>query len=567
MGSYNQGRIDVAGFVCLVNAFKAHVLAHPDKAAFVFITRAQEETLSFAALDKCASNIASALLDNNLAGQNVLLVFTPGLEFIKAFLGCLYAGVIPVPVNTPTQTSSVDRFEKIVQDAAIVRVLTTAGLYVRFNLQDWDTPALLVDQVGDVEPDFQAGGSRPGDVAFIQYTSGSTGDPKGAVITHGNLISNLEMIKSGFGNDEHIVGVNWLPLFHDMGLVGNVLQPLWLGITCIHMSPMEFVQKPVRWLRAISDYKGTTSGGPTFGYAHCLARIKEEDCAGLDLSSWRLAYCGAEPVNVQVLDAFAQRFAPYGFNADSFYPCYGMAETTLIVTGPTAGNGMRRLSVDRQALADGHVQPGVDGAPADVYVSNGKAINGQRVVIVHPEGGGTLAENQVGEVWVAGNSIAAGYLNNAQATAERFSCQPEGDSADFYRTGDLGFLRDDELYITGRLKDVIILRGRNYYPQDIEHVAYAAAEGLREGCGVAFSNNAHPEEQLIIVYEVEKSHINQLDKASVTTRIQQAVINHFGISAHQIILIKPKVIPKTSSGKLRRSALVQLFRQGALEAL
>lgn len=565
MGSNNHGRVEVAGFVCLVNAFKAHVLAHPDKAAFVFITRAQEKTLSFVELDKCASNIASALLDNNLAGQNVLLVFTPGLEFIKAFLGCLYAGVIPVPVNTPTQASSVDRFEKIVQDAAIGRVLTTASLCMRFNVQDWNIPALLVDEVADAEPDFQPGDSRPGDVAFIQYTSGSTGDPKGAVITHGNLISNLEMIKGGFGNDEHIVGVNWLPLFHDMGLVGNVLQPLWLGITCIHMSPLEFVQKPVRWLRAISHYKGTTSGGPTFGYAHCLARIKEEDCAGLDLSSWRLAYCGAEPVNAQVLDAFAQRFAPFGFNANSFYPCYGMAETTLIVTGPTAGSGMRRLSVDRQALADGQVQLGVDGAPSDVYVSNGQAI-GQRVVIVDSEGGGRLAENQVGEVWVAGNSVAAGYLNNPQATAERFACQPAGESADFYRTGDLGFLRDAELYITGRLKDVIILRGRNYYPQDIEQVAYGAAEGLREGCGVAFSNT-DPEEQLIIVYEVEKNHINTLDKASVKTRIRQAVINHFGVSPHRVILIKPKGIPKTSSGKLRRSALAQLFRQGALEAL
>lgn len=567
MGSKHYRRVDVAGFVCLVNAFKAHVHTHPDKAAFVFITRAQEETLSFAELDKCASNIASALLNNNLVGQNVLLVFTPGLEFIKAFLGCLYAGVIPVPVNTPTQSSSVDRFEKIVQDAAIGRVLTTAGLYVRFNVQDWHIPALLVDDVADVEPDFQPGDSRPEDVAFIQYTSGSTGDPKGAVITHGNLISNLEMIKSGFGNDEHIVGVNWLPLFHDMGLVGNVLQPLWLGITCIHMSPLEFVQKPVRWLRAISDYKGTTSGGPTFGYAHCLARIKDEDCAGLDLSSWRLAYCGAEPVNAQVLDAFAQRFEPFGFKASSFYPCYGMAETTLIVTGPTAGSGMRKLSVDRQALADGQVRPSIDGIPSDVYVSNGKAINGQRVVIIHPDGGGALAENQVGEVWVAGNSVAAGYLNNPEATAERFACQPKGGSADFYRTGDLGFLRDAELYITGRLKDVIILRGRNYYPQDIEHVAYGAVEGLREGCGVAFSNNAEPDEQLIIVYEVEKNHINTLDKASVTTRIRQAVINHFGVSPHQVILIKPKGIPKTSSGKLRRSALAQLFRQGALEVL
>lgn len=567
MGSANNGRFYVPGFSCLVNTFKAHVLAYPDKAAFVFITRAQEQTLSFAELDKCASNIASALLANNLAGQNVLLVFTPGLEFIKAFLGCLYANVIPVPVNTPAQTSSVDRFEKIVQDAAIGRVLTTAGLYARYNVQDWGIPALLVDEVANAQSDFQPGESQPGDVAFIQYTSGSTGDPKGAVITHGNLISNLEMIKSGFGNDEHIVGVNWLPLFHDMGLVGNVLQPLWLGITCIHMSPLEFVQKPVRWLRAISDYKGTTSGGPTFGYAHCLARIKEEDCAGLDLSSWRLAYCGAEPVNAQVLDAFAQRFAPYGFNASSFYPCYGMAETTLIVTGPTAGRGMRKLRIDRQALADGKVKLSVEGTPSDIYVSNGKAINGQRVLIVHPEGGDTLAENQVGEVWVAGNSIAAGYLNNPSATAERFACQPEGDNADFYRTGDLGFLRDEELYITGRLKDVIILRGRNYYPQDIEQVAYGAVAGLKEGCGVAFSNNADPEEQLIIVYEVEKNHINTLDKASVTTRIRQAVINHFGVSPHEVILIKPKGIPKTSSGKLRRSALAQLFRQGVLEIL
>jgi acyl-CoA synthetase (AMP-forming)/AMP-acid ligase II len=560
-------RASASGFSCLVKGFKRHVLAHPDKAAFVFLTRAKEEVISFAELDKCANDIASALLENELVGRNVLLVFTPGLEFIKTFLGCLYAKVIPVPVNTPTQASSVDRFEKIVQDASISRVMTTTSLVSRFNIQEWGIPILLVDEVAVARHDCHPEGARSTDVAFIQYTSGSTGDPKGAVITHGNLISNLEMIKSGFGNDEHIVGVNWLPLFHDMGLVGNVLQPLFLGITCIHMSPLEFVQKPVRWLRAISDYKGTTSGGPTFGYAHCLARIKEEDCAGLDLSSWRLAYCGAEPVNAQVLDAFAERFAPYGFNASSFYPCYGMAETTLIVTGPTAGSGMRRIAVDRNALAVGQVQLGVDSATSDVYVSNGKAINGQRIVIVHPEGRGTLPENQVGEIWVAGNTVAAGYLNNPQITRERFAFQPEGESADFYRTGDLGFLREGELYVTGRLKDVIILRGRNYYPQDIEQVAYGAAKGLREGCGIAFSNNSNHEEQLIIVHEVEKNIIEALDKVLVEASIRQAVIDHFGVSPHRVVLIKPKGIPKTSSGKLRRSALAQMFRQGALESL
>lgn len=283
------------------------------------------------------------------------------------------------------------------------------------------------------------------------------------------------MIQSGFANDEHIVGVNWLPLFHDMGLVGNVLQPLYLGITCIHMSPLEFVQKPVRWLRAISDYRGTTSGGPTFGFAHCLARIKDEECVGLDLSSWRIAYCGAEPVRHEVLDAFAKRFSRYGFAPSSFYPCYGMAETTLIVTGPTAGAGLRVLELDRNSLQLGLAVAARPDAPGDLLVSNGRPINGSRVAIVDPETGARKQDMHIGEVWVASSSVAQGYFDNPSATRERFGAYFETEpEVVFYRTGDLGFLKDEELYITGRLKDLIVIRGRNYYPQDIEQTAFLA---------------------------------------------------------------------------------------------
>lgn len=550
----------------IVDSCRLHASAHAEKAAFVFIARNTEEVLTFGELDTSSRSLAAHLLTRNLQGRNVLLIYPSGVEFIKAFVACLYAGAVPVPVNTPTQPHALERFQKIIADAHIEYVLSTGGLMQRFDFGAFGEIGKLATDEFVSEPTAWAPASPDSQAtAFIQYTSGSTGDPKGAVISHANLVSNLEMIQSGFANDEHIVGVNWLPLFHDMGLVGNVLQPLYLGITCIHMSPLEFVQKPVRWLRAISDYRGTTSGGPTFGYAHCLARVKDEECVGLDLSHWRIAYCGAEPVRHDVLEAFARRFSQYGFDPSSFYPCYGMAETTLIVTGPLAGTGVKVLDLDRESLQLGLAVAATPDVPCDVFVSNGRPINGTQVAIVDPETGVRKQDMQIGEVWVSGSAVAKGYFGNPCATRERFGARIEAEEqVAFYRTGDLGFIKDEELYITGRLKDLIVIRGRNYYPQDIEQTAFRATAGLREQGGVAFSQRVNGQEGLVLVHEVEKGELDSHTREQMVCAIRQLITEHHGIAPDVVMLIKSKGVAKTSSGKLRRAETAARYQRGEL---
>ncbi|HEY9422517.1 MAG TPA: AMP-binding protein, partial [Thermoanaerobaculia bacterium] len=379
------------------------------------------------------------------------------------------------------------------------------------------------------EPDPQA-------LAFLQYTSGSTADPKGVMVTHANLLHNERMIGAAFGMDEESVVVGWLPLYHDMGLIGNVLQPLHAGARCVLMSPVSFLQRPMRWLEAISRYRATTSGGPNFAYELCLRKADPEALAGLDLASWRVAFNGAEPVRPSTLERFAETFAPCGFRPEAFYPCYGLAEATLFVTGGERGS-WPRISGSR--------------------VSCGHAWMGQRLAVADPETGMELPTGVEGEIWIAGPSVARGYWKNAEATVQDFNAFLETGEGPFLRTGDLGVLDGGELYVTGRIKDLIILRGRNLYPQDIELTAERSHPDLRPGNGAAFSVEIAGEERLVVVHEVERRRREGFEE--VAEAVRRAVAEEHEAQVHEVVLIRTAGLHKTSSGKVQRGLCRRLY--------
>ncbi|HYG63154.1 MAG TPA: amino acid adenylation domain-containing protein, partial [Thermoanaerobaculia bacterium] len=534
---------------------------------FTFLRDGEEasEALSYAELDLRARGIAARLQAVAAPGERALLLYPPGLEFIAAFCGCVYSGVLAVPTPPPRPNRPDSRLQSIVADSAPRIVLTTRALLARAERIREQVPALrdalwiaydeLDDQEGD---DWREPALGPETPAFLQYTSGSTSTPKGVLVSHGNLLHNQESIRRAFGQDESSVVVGWLPLYHDMGLIGNVLQPLYAGASCVLMSPQSFLQRPARWLEAISRYRGTTSGGPNFAYDLCgRAGL---DLTGLDLGSWRVAFNGAEPVRADTLERFAAAFAPAGFRADAFYPCYGLAEATLFVAGEAPGRAPAVRAFDKAALERDLAVPGGDGA-AQRLVGCGRSWLGQQVAIVRPETGERCAEGQVGEIWVSGPSVARCYWNRAEETAETFGARLAGEGP-WLRTGDLGFVDGGELFVSGRLKDLVIIRGRNHYPQDIERTAELSHPGLRSGGAAAFSVDAGGEERLIIVQEVERHRGRETE--ALSEAIRRAVAEEHEVQVYEVVLLRPGSLPKTSSGKVRRQACRAGYLAGTL---
>ncbi len=430
-----------------------------------------------------------------------------------------------------------------------------------------DVPRLEIGAVAGAEDG--EGGAEPAaeDLAFLQYTSGSTADPKGVRVTHGNLMHNEETIRRAFGLSEESVIVGWLPLYHDMGLIGNVLQPLYLGARCVLMSPVAFLKRPRRWLEAIDRYRGTTSGGPNFAYELCVHRVPPAEREGLDLASWTLAFNGAEPVRAETLDRFAKAFAPQGFEREAFFPCYGLAEATLFVTGGDRSTPPAVETVDAAALERDWMEPvAEDEASARRLVGSGHAWAEQRVAVVDTESGRELPDGRVGEIWLQGPSVAEGYWNRPEQTRSDFEARLETGEGPFLRTGDLGFLDRGELFVTGRLKDLVILRGRNLYPQDLELTAERSHEDLHPGNGAAFSVDVEGEERLVIVHELERRAIRraQEDPEPVFQAIRQAVAEVHEARVHEVVLIKTVSLPKTSSGKVQRRKCRRQYLDGEL---
>ncbi len=565
----------------------------PDREAFRFLADGEEEesSLTFAEVDQRARSIAAWLQAEQITGGRALLLYPPGLDFISAFFGCLYAGVVAVPAYPPRLNRPSPRIQAIVADAQITVALTTTkiqrGLERRFSLMP-DLAALRWLNTEEMGDDLSSLWQEPevtrDTLAFLQYTSGSTGSPKGVMLSHGNLLHNLAVIRDGFHIRQDGIGVFWLPSYHDMGLIGGILEPIYVGWTTVLMAPAAFLQRPVRWLEAISHYQAGISGAPNFAYQMCVEKISPEELEGLDLSSWNVAFCGAEPIRLETLDSFVERFAPYGFRRESFYPCYGLAECTLMVSGGDGPSGALVKDFHAPALAQNEAKLAAPeaGTPkraldAIPLVSCGHSLAGQKIVIADPQRLTARASGEIGEIWVAGPSVAQGYWRRPEETEQIFrahlasavaSRQPaeKGSLGPFLRTGDLGFLHEGELYVTGRLKDVIIVRGRNHYPQDIEHSTGQCHEALEAGMRAAFSIQSDGEEKLVIVNEVTRRH-RRPDVDSVVAAVRRAVAQEHQLQVHAIVLIRPLSVPRTSSGKIMRHACKQGFLDGSLQVV
>ena len=549
-----------------------------DQTAYTFLEDGETEAgrLTYQELDRLARAIAFKLQSLDAVGSRALLVYQPGLEFIAAFFGCLYAGVVAVPAYPPRRNQNMSRLQAIVTDAQAVVALTTTSLLDNIEGRFAENPELAklhwltTDNIADdLAQEWQAPEVSSDTLAFLQYTSGSTGTPKGVMVSHGNLLHNSALINQCFADTPKSRGVSWLPPYHDMGLIGGVLQPLYVGAPMILMPPVAFMQRPFRWLEAISRFKATSSGGPNFAYDVCFRKITPEQLASLDLSSWKVAFTGAEPVRAETLEQFAATFEPCGFRKEAFVPCYGMAETTLIVSGglKTALPIIRQ--VDGAALEQNRVVAATGKQESiRALVGCGQNLLDQKILIVDPESLTPCPDNQVGEIWVSGASIAQGYWNQPDLTNKTFHAYlADTGEGPFLRTGDLGFLQDGELYITGRIKDVIIIRGQNHYPQDIELTVEKSHPALRAGCGAAFAVDVKGQERLVIVQEVERSYLRKLNVHEVVGNIRASVAAEHALQVYATVLVKTGSIPKTSSGKIQRYACRSGFLNGTLNVV
>ncbi len=557
---------EIRSFVDLVRRRAAE---HGERPLFALLDEQGEVTaeLSYAALDRRARAIAARLAETTVPGDRALLLYPFGLDFITAFFGALYAGVVAVPAYPLRSNRSSGRLAAIVQDAGprlaltVASALPSAKRRESFGLDGiaWLATDEVTDETGER---WQPPALDSGSLAFLQYTSGSTSLPKGVAVSHGNLLHNQEMIRAGFDQSAASVVVGWLPLYHDMGLIGNVLQPLYAGGRCYLMPPLVFLQDPHRWLRAISRYGGTTSGGPNFAFELCTRAIGDEKRAELDLSSWRVAFSGAEPVRAATLERFAARFAPAGFRRESFYPCYGLAEATLFVSGGAAEAGAVVVPFDAGALERGVARTD-EAERAVALVGCGHARLGQSIRVVDPESRRELTDGEVGEIWVGGASVAQGYWGKPEASAETFGAALADGEGPFLRTGDLGFLRGGELFVTGRRKDLIILRGRNLYPHDVEAAAEAASARLRAGCSAAFAVEVAGEERLVLVCEVDR-RTSAADLGEVALAVRAALAEEHEVQIHDLVLAPPGTVLKTSSGKVQRYACRASYLGGVL---
>lgn len=570
----------------LTQLLKDRATQCPQRIAFRFTDDSGTETTwTFEQLHHRAQAIGGKLQPQYTPGERVLLVYPPGLEFIAGFFGTLYAGLLPVPATYPKPRRPLPRLDAIAADCTPKAALTTAGTLGLLKLDEQSAAVRELDWLASDSIPVASGDSFEPfapvatDAAFLQYTSGSTSQPRGVVVSHGNVLHNLASICQGFGIEYQpegpvIRGAFWLPAYHDMGLIGGVLTPIYIGGDSSLMAPAAFLRSPITWLEAMSKTDATISGAPNFAYDLCVEKTTPQQRAGLDLSGWELAFCGAEPVNPATLERFAETFAPHGFRRETFYPCYGLAESTLMVTGGYREQSPRTLSVDREELTQKRVVPiesnGSMPRPtkAKTLVSCGRVLGGQEVLIVDAVTQKPCATGEIGEVWVRGDSVATGYWQGSSEDCPTFAATLESGETRFMRTGDLGFLDDEpgqpELYVTGRTKDVIIIRGRNHYPQDIERTSQEAHPAI--DMGTAFSVEADGGEQLVVVHQVHREHRRgNLDEALQAVRA--AIVEQHEINPQAIVLIKPASLPLTTSGKVQRSRCRELYEAGDLNIL
>lgn len=527
--------------------------------------------LSYLELERKAKSIAAFFQGMNAAGERALLVFEPGFDYITAFFGCLYAGVIAIPVYPSLFSRYFANIQAVVLDSGAKYVLTAAQVLKNIQLENnsefkklsWVVTDYIADDLGN---DYQEIKINSETIAFLQYTSGSTAAPKGVIITHGNLLQNTAVMFEKIRNYPNNIIVTWLPPYHNMGLIGGILEPLYGHVPSIILAPGSFFRNPVRWLDAISIYRGTVSLAPNFAYELCRKRISAEQKLNLDLSSWRFAFNGAEPIRASTIDGFAAEFQSCGFKRQVFYPCYGLSECTLLVTGGRNANGPAEIAVSQEAFNSGQIKPGRFPDRTRRIISCGHGPANQIIKIVDPDLLQVCTENEVGEIWLQGPSVAHGYWKNRQLTEETFQAKLPSEQGVFLRTGDLGFISDTgELFVTGRLKELIKIRGRNYYLQDLENAVQEYYSTICSGQIAAFPITRDGEEKLVIVAEYKKSQTDNLDE--IFLKITGLINEQFHITVHTIVLIKPGDLPITTSGRIKRKATGEAFLANELSVI
>jgi acyl-CoA synthetase (AMP-forming)/AMP-acid ligase II/thioesterase domain-containing protein/acyl carrier protein len=532
-------------------------------------------SLSYQELDRKARAVGAYLQSLNAYGERVVLLYSPGLEFITGFFGCLYAGAIAVPAYPPRPDQTLDRLDAIVSDAEAKFAFTTTALFSYLQSRFAENPKLAAlnliatDNITNItDADWHQPEINTETLAFLQYTSGSTGAPKGVMISHGNIMHNLAMSESVSHFHANSRTITWLPFGHNTGLLTGVVQPLYSNFPVVIMSPLDFLQKPLRWLTAISTYKGTQSLAPNFAYDLVCFRTTPEERAILDLSCWEFAASGAEPVRAETIERFVNTFSSCGFRREAFTVGYGMAESVVTISVGAKHKPVVILDIEKAAFEQNRVVIATEANEmTQKIVSCGHTLLDQKIIIVNPESLAQCQTGEVGEIWVSSPSVAQGYWNNEKATQEITAYLADTHEGPFLRTGDLGFLHDGELFVTGRRKDLIIIRGRNHYPQDIEFTVQNCHPGLQASCNAAFSIELDSEERLVITQEVKQTHLDNLDIDEVTTAIRQAVSKHHDLQVYAVVLLKPGTIPKTSSNKIQRHACRVGFLNGSLETI
>lgn len=552
-------------FSHLIELLEHRAQEQPDALALGFLENdiRPSSRLSYAELANRSASLSARLQSLAAPGARALLILPTGLDFVVSFFACLRAGVIPVPVPAPHPARinmAIGRLQAIAADADATLIISDASLrHARDGFRE-QYPTLCDAQWIEVNGSIEDDATSPRsfvkcDTSFLQYTSGSTADPRGVMVTHENLLSNLEAIEERVNNHEKSVSVCWLPPFHDMGLIGGILQPIYGGYPGWLMTPASFLQQPIRWLQAISSLRATFSGGPDFAYDLCVRRITPEQRSTLDLSSWEYAFNGAEPVRKKTMIEFSRAFEGSGFRRRAWRPVYGLAEATLMVAGGGPGADYHTRQLAAEALEDDRIEECLDEQRGVTAVGCGPPVWNTEVLVVHPETRTVCPPGRVGELWVRGPGVARGYWGKTTPVFEGYVLNSEGSS--FLRTGDLGFVTDGEIYVTGRIKDLIIIRGRKLYPQDIELTVETSHPKIRPHACAAFSIVAEGLESVAVAVEIERTSSDADDalREKVTRAIRQAVSETHEVGLAQVTLLRPGSLPRTTSGKIRRSAL------------
>lgn len=576
---------EVSNFDSIVLRLELRCRETPDDIAMRFyaddalpLSQAQCDTWSWRELRDRSKLAAREILATGLVipGARVLVVYPPGLGFIAAFFGCIYAGVVPVPVPAPRRADGISRWLHIAKDAGISGIVCPTELIETLRpLQRAighgfclaPTGAETSQPCGPVNENWRFFAPGPKHVAFLQYTSGSTSDPKGVMVTHGNLVANLAQMAfvADYGPSDR--SACWLPHYHDMGLIDGLLGPVFNGFPVSLMAPASFLRRPLRFLELVAHARATVIGGPNFAYQHCVDKFTPEAAAGLDLSTLRIAYSGAEPIRPQTLRQFTETFEPYGFRGSAFFCCYGQAEATLFQSGNRPEVPPIILSVRREDLATRSVAvpaaEGDDAQDALELAACGRPAKDLELAMVDPETRTRVADANVGEIWIKGANVTPGYWGRTRLNAETFDQLLDG-TRGWRRTGDLGFMLDGQVYITGRLKDLIIIRGQNYFPEDIEQTVFSCHPGLAQGRAGVFSIEADGVEQVGVVCELTREGLRDLDEEEVLRAIRGSVSRNHNLKLAVIALIRPGNLPRTPSGKVRRFACREGIVNGEL---